>query len=203
MFTPVLARLARARLAAASAAAGARSRLPRRRPDRRARSPIWRLLPTAARLGRRPARDLAAGRGRRRGRALDALPRRAHRALPASDRDLPGRARHRRGCRRTCTSARSSPRQVVARAPRPRARAAGPSRVPAPAGLARVRPSPAVPLPATARDAAAAASSPRFPWARRRRRCSAPGARAAPATRSSTPACASSGTRARCTTACA
>ena len=43
----------------------------------------------------------------------------------------------------------------------------------------------------------------RFPWRRGPRPCSPPGSAVAPATRWSTPACANSGTRAGCTTACA
>ena len=84
---------------------------------------------------------------------------------------------------------------------RPSAAAIDPLTVPARARLARVRLSPAAPLPDARPRRRCAPSSRAFPG-RRRAAALRPGSAARPAIRWSTPACASSGRPAGCTTAC-
>ena len=91
-----------------------------------------------------------------------------------------------------------SPRQLWHRARGGRGRRG----VPAPTGLARVRLPPAVPLPAARPTRRCGREFARFPWARRHRPVPRLDAAAVPATPWSTPACASSGTPATCTTGC-
>ena len=173
-----------------------------------ARRARCRALPSGA--GARagcPSLDVArprAGGARSRRAAARAAARERLAALPARRRarlrGQPRRARRAtapRGSRPTCTSAASRAREIEERLPRRRGRGG----VPAPALLARLLPPRAAPLPAQRPLGVPGALPRQIALEPRRASASRRGARAAPASRSWTPGCASCGARAGCTTA--